>query len=267
MSRFFKDYKKYNKFIMYSAKSGLKSEVAGSRLGWIWWVLEPVLFMLVYWFIAELVFGSKTDYFPVYVFVGISLWNFFNKITLNSVKILNTNKGIVSKVYLPKWTFIMVEMFTAIFRLAICFVITIIMMIVYRVPISFNVLWMIPVMITMCLLTFGSSCLYAHFGVFVEDLKTLMNVVMRVVFYMSGVFYTLVPMGAGDTTKVPENLGNIMVRANPIAFIMNSVRRCLVYSLPVDYLVLGIWFVIGLLLTFLGIRTIYKYENSYVKVM
>ena len=161
----------------------------------------------------------------------------------------------------------MVEMFTAIFRLAICFVITIIMMIVYRVPISFNVLWLIPVMITMCLLTFGSSCLYAHFGVFVEDLKTLMNVVMRVVFYMSGVFYTLVPMGAGDTTKVPENLGNIMVRANPIAFIMNSVRRCLVYSLPVDYLVLGIWFVIGLGLTILGIRTIYKYENSYVKVM
>ena len=76
------------------------------------------------------------------------------------------------------------------------------MMIVYKVPISLNVLWLIPVMITMFLLTFGSSCLYAHFGVFVEDLKTLMNVVMRVVFYMSGVFYTLVPECVSDFLKV-----------------------------------------------------------------
>lgn len=267
MSRFIKDVKKYKKFIMYSAKSGLKSEVAGSRLGWIWWILEPVLFMLVYWFIFAIIFGNETKYFPIYVFIGISMWNFINKVTLNSVKILTTNKGIVSKVYLPKYTFIMTEILMAAFRLLIAFGIVVAMMIAYKVPVTINVLGIIPVLLTMVLLTFGSSCLFAHFGVFVEDLKTLMNVLMRVLFYMSGVFYELVPMNPDTPGRLSENMGIILTKCNPVAFLMISVRQSLIYSTTLDYLVLGIWFLIGVGLSFLGVHTIYKYENSYVKVM
>lgn len=267
MSRFIRDIKKYRKFIMYSAKSGLKSEVAGSRLGWIWWILEPVLFMLVYWFIFAIIFGNETLYFPIYVFIGISMWNFINKVILNSVKILTTNKGIVSKVYLPKYTLIMTDIVMAAFRLLISFGIVIIMMIAYKVPVTINVLWIIPVLITMVLLTFGAACLFAHFGVFVEDLKTLMNVLMRVLFYMSGVFYELVPMNPEATSRISENIGIILTKCNPVAFLMISVRQCLIYSMSVDYLVLGIWFLIGASLSVLGVCTIYKYENSYVKVM
>ena len=51
MAKFIKDMKKFYKYIGFSAKSSLKSEVAGSYLGWLWWVLEPVLFTIVYWFI------------------------------------------------------------------------------------------------------------------------------------------------------------------------------------------------------------------------
>lgn len=267
MSRFIKDIKKYKKYIIYSAKSGLKSEVAGSRLGWIWWILEPVLFMFVYWFIFAVIFGNSTKYFPIYVFIGISMWNFINKTILNSVKIVNNNKGIVSKVYLPKYTLIMVDMLMAAFKLAISFLIVIIMMIIYRVPVTWNVLWIIPILLTMTLLTFGCACLFAHFGVFIEDLKTLMNVVTRVVFYMSGVFYELVPMNPAQKSKIPEPLALILTKFNPVAFLMTSVRKCLIYSSSVDYWFLFGWFLVGLGLSALGIHTIYKYENSYVKVM
>lgn len=267
MSRFINDIKKYKKYIFYSAKSGLKSEVAGSRLGWIWWVLEPVLFMLVYWFIFALIFGKETQYFPIYVFIGVSMWNFVNKVILNSVKIVNTNKGIVSKVYLPKYTLIMSDMLMAVFKLAISFIIVIIMMIIYRVPVTINVLWIIPVFVTLFLLNFGMACLFAHFGVFVEDLKTLMNVVMRIVFYMSGVFYELVPMNPEQSSRLPEALAVILTKFNPTAFLMISARKCLIYSMPVDYLYLLGWFVVGIILSVVGVRTIYKYENSYVKVM
>ena len=140
--------------------------------------------MLVYWFIFALIFGNTTKYFPIYVFIGLTMWNFINKVILNSVKIISTNKSIVSKVYLPKYTLIMTDMLIGAFKMAISFVIVIIMMIIYRVPVTINILWIIPVILTLMLLTFGAACLFAHFGVFVEDLKTLMNVVMRVVFYI-----------------------------------------------------------------------------------
>ena len=48
MSRFLKDTKKYYKYAIYSAKSKLQSEVASSYLNWLWWVLDPICFMLSY---------------------------------------------------------------------------------------------------------------------------------------------------------------------------------------------------------------------------
>ena len=51
MKRFWKDVTSHLSYAIYSAKSELKSEVANSYLNWIWWVLEPFCFMLIYSFI------------------------------------------------------------------------------------------------------------------------------------------------------------------------------------------------------------------------
>lgn len=266
MSRFIKDIKKYSKYMGYAAKSGLKSEVAGSHLGWIWWVLEPFMFMLVYWFIFAVMFDQSAKFYPIFVFIGLTLWNFFNKNLLDSVKIVNNNKAIVSKVYVPKFTLIMIEMLMQSFKMGISFLIVIGMMIFYQVPISFYILWFIPVMITLFLISFGLNCIVAHFGVFVEDLKTVLTVGLRILFYLSGVFYALVPSD-GSPSRVPQPWADILTKCNPLAFLMNSCRESLIYASNVHYIVLGAWFVVGLLLSVIGVRTIYKYENSYVKVI
>lgn len=50
--------RRYNPYSMYAAKSELKGEVGSSYLTWLWWILDPVLFMLVYVFITVVVFKS-----------------------------------------------------------------------------------------------------------------------------------------------------------------------------------------------------------------
>ena len=65
MSRFLKDTKKYYKYAIYSAKSKLQSEVASSYLNWLWWVLDPICFMLIYTLIFGVVFNAKEQYFTV----------------------------------------------------------------------------------------------------------------------------------------------------------------------------------------------------------
>lgn len=47
MGRFFGDIKKYYKYAIYSGRAGLKAEVANSRLSWLWWILDPLLFMII----------------------------------------------------------------------------------------------------------------------------------------------------------------------------------------------------------------------------
>ena len=78
---------KYWKYTLYAAKSQLKTEVANSYLNWIWWVLEPFCFMLIYAFIFGVVFEAREQYFPAFIFIGITAWDFFNRCLTQSVKL------------------------------------------------------------------------------------------------------------------------------------------------------------------------------------
>ena len=144
-NRFKDDLKKYWKYAIYSSKAQLKSEIANSYLNWLWWVLDPLCFMLIYVFMFGYVFKSNQQYFAIFVFIGITLWDFFNKSLLQSVKVIKANKPIVSKVYIPKFILLFVKMGVNGFKMCISLLIILAMMLVFRVPVTWNVLYFIPI--------------------------------------------------------------------------------------------------------------------------
>ncbi|MFP3153699.1 ABC transporter permease [Lachnospiraceae bacterium ZAX-1] len=259
MKRFINDLKKYYKYAIYSAKSELKSEIANSHLSWLWWILDPLLFMLVYTFISVIVFDSKQEYFPVFVFIGLAAWTFFEKTVKQSVKLVTSNKAIVTKVYIPKHVLIFVKMYANGFKMLISFALVAVMMVAYRIPITYRILYMIPIFITLALFTFGAGTIMLHFGVFVEDLANVINVLLRLLFYVSGIFYSI-------QGRV-KPYGTILLKINPIALILNGLRDCMIYSTDPDGIFLLVWFAVSVALSVIGLKIIYKYENSYVKVI
>lgn len=259
-NKFKQDMKKYWKYAIYSTKAQLKSEVANSYLNWLWWVLEPLCFMMIYAFIFGEVFQQKEKYFPVFIFIGITLWDFFNKTMLQSVRIVKQNKPIVSKVYLPKYILLLVKMGVNGFKMFISILIIVGMLFVWKVPVNVNVIYSIPILITLILIVFGFGCFLLHFGVFVEDLSNVVNIVLRLVFYMTGIFWNIM-------TKLPEPYNVYVGKCNPIAFLLSSMRDCVLYGRVPHRKLLLLWFFVGLAISALGIRKIYKNENSYVKVI
>ena len=103
MKRFFKNVKKYWNYSLCAAKAELKAEVANSYLNWLWWILDPLSFMVIYTFMVQIVFNASEPYFPVFIFIGLTCWNYFNTSVSGSVKLVSTNKAIVTKVYVPKY--------------------------------------------------------------------------------------------------------------------------------------------------------------------
>ena len=184
LNRAFLDLKKYFRYSVVSAKSKLKAEVANSYLNWLWWILDPLCFMLIYTFIFGFVFDAKEQYFPVFIFIGLSMWEFVNKTLLGSEKTIKLNKAIVSRVYFPKFILVLSKIWINGFKMLISFGVVMLMMLVFRVPLSRNVLFFIPVLIVLALFTFGCACFVMHYGVYVEDLSNVLNVVLRFVFYV-----------------------------------------------------------------------------------
>ena len=103
--------KKYNKYAIRSAKAELKSEVADSYLNWLWWIIEPFAFMLIYTFVFGVVFPNKTLYFASFVMVGQAFWDFFNRMVSGSVKLITNNRDLVTQVYIPKYIFPISKLF------------------------------------------------------------------------------------------------------------------------------------------------------------
>ena len=260
MKKFIQDIQKFYKYAIYSSKAELKSEIANSHLSWLWWILDPMLFMMVYAFISVIVFKTSEKYFLAFVFIGLSCWDFFNKTVKQSVKIVSNNSQVVSKVYLPKFILVLVKMGNNGFKMTVSFSLVVCMMILYRVPVNLNILYVIPLLLTMCMLTFGVSTILAHFGVFVEDLSNVITVLLRMTFYLSGIFYSI-------TNRIKGPYGELLLKLNPMALLINDMRSALIYASPIHRKAILTWFLISCVLAVIGVNLIYKYENSYVKVI
>ena len=259
MKKFITDIKKYLSYSVYAAKAELKSEVANSHLNWVWWVLEPFCMMLVYALIFGNFFNAREPFFSAYIFIGNIMWNFFNVMIKGSIKLVKKNKAIVTKVYIPKYILVQSNEFVYAFKLLIGLGITVALMIYNQVTVSLRVLWIIPVFLCMFLITFGLANIVMHFGVYVEDLSNIMNIVLRLMFYMTGIFYNI-------ETRAGK-YGPFLSKYNPMAFLINSARKCLLYNTTPDLVILGFWFVLGIIFTIIGVAIIQKNENSYAKAI
>lgn len=260
MRKFYQDIKKYKHYIQYSIKANLKAEVSDSYLNWLWWILDPLLFMLVYTFVATIVFGKSEPYFPIFVFIGLNAWKFFNSTVTKSVRLIRIYKGTLSKIYTPKYVFVLVTMFVNLFKMAVAFTIVLIMIPCYRVPITYHVIYAIPTFLVLIIITFSLSCLGMHAGVFFADLSNIITVVFKLVFYMSGIFYSI-------PKRVPSPFSELLLHLNPIALIIDSLRNCLLYGQNPNAQWLLLWSAISIVCGVVGIKLIQKYENTYVKVI
>lgn len=260
LKRFLNDTKKYWNYMIYAAKSQLKAEVANSHLNWIWWILEPFCSMLIYVFVFGFLFKNKQEYFSVFIFIALALWDNFNRCVRAAVTIVRQNKAIISRVYMPKHALIISTMMVNLFKMGIYLLIVLVMLLYYRVTIDYHILFIIPVILIAEIFTFGCCCILAHLGVFIDDMSNMINILLRFVYFLTGVFYNI-------EVNIPKPYSTILLRCNPLAMFINDMRSCLMYQKSPDWMMELIWLCIAIVISIIGVATVYRYENAYVKVI
>lgn len=260
LERAARDIKKYWEYILFAAKSDLRMEVAGSYLSWIWWILDPIFFMLVYTFVVQFVFGSNRANFPIFVFIGLNAWQFFNNALTTSVQVIKSFRAIISRVYVPKYVFILVKMIRNLMKMGISFGLIFIMMIFFDIRFSLNILYIVPITLVLFLVTFSFSLIVAHIGAFIIDFHNILEIGLRILFYVSGVIFSV-------SDRIPEPYRTIMFHLDPPAVLIEQYRNAIMYQTAPNWYYLVYWTVISLAVGLIGINIIYKYENTYVKVV
>lgn len=260
VKRFFSDIVKYAYYMVYAARTDLKAEVANSYLNRLWWLLEPFFTMLVYVIVFGKIMGRSIENYATFVYSALLMWTFFSKTVNYSVKLVRNNKDIVTKVYVPKFVILISNMFLNLFKLLFSLIVLVGMMFIFKIKLSVATFYVFPVYAVMILFSFGVGMIMLHYGVYVDDLSYAVEIALRMLMFLSGIFYEL-------TTTLSEPLGTIMLCFNPMAFFIDTMRNALVYGRVVNIPLLGIWFMVSLILCCIGVHIVYRNENGYVKVV
>ncbi|MBQ9071793.1 MAG: ABC transporter permease [Bacilli bacterium] len=260
MKKFFGNIKKYYRYAIRAAKAELKSEVSDSYLNWLWWIIEPLCFMLIYVFVFGYIFKHNEPYYASFIYIGLTVWQFFNRMITGSVRLIAGNRDLVTKVYIPKYILLLSKSFTFLFKFGISFLIVFVLMLIQGVTITWHILLIIPVLIVLYILSFGIGMILMNYGVKFSDLLNFTHIGLRMLFYVSGVFYNL-------RTKIGGAIGFFLLRLNPAAFLMDEARKCMLEGKMVSIEGLLFWLIIGIILCMIGVRIIHKNENTYAKVI
>ena len=258
--RYVNDIKKYLRYTLYSAQASLKAEVVNSYLDWIWWLLEPFCLMLIYTIVFDYIFKMHELYFPVFAYIGITLWTFFSKVINESVLIVRRNAPIVKKIYIPKHILILSNMFLNMFKMFLSFIIIFLMMILFQIPVSINILYCIPIFIVLFMVTYAFATLLLNLGVYIQDFSYIVSILLKFLTYFTGTFYNI-------ESRIDPPWSDWLLCLNPMAMLIASMRKALIYCQTPDLKLLLLWTVLAIIIASIGIRTIYKNENGYVKII
>lgn len=202
-------------------RTDFKLRYQGSALGYVWSLLRPLfLFVILYFvFTRFLKVGGTIPHYPVYLLLGIVLWNYFVEVTTGSVSAIVGKGDLLRKINFPKYVIIFAGSFAALINLGLNFiVITIFILLSHFVP-SWSALLLLPLIlelfITSIALAFFLSALYVKF----RDVSYIWDVIVQAGFYATPILYTL--------TLVPLRYAKIII-LNPLAQIIQDARWALI---------------------------------------
>lgn len=205
-------------------KTDFKLRYQGSVLGYVWSLLRPLLlFVILYFVFAKfLKIGDSIPHYPVYLLLGIVLWNYFVEVTTGAVGAIVGKGDLLRKINFPKYVIIVAGSLSALINLALNFIVIGVFMAYTGVELTWQALWLIPVLLQLFIFAIGMAFFLSAFYVRFRDVSYIWDVVIQGAFYATPILYPL--------TLVPEHIGKLLL-LNPMAQIIQDARHALVTPL------------------------------------
>lgn len=192
----------YRRILSLLVRRDLKVRYAGSFLGYLWSILDPLLMSLVYWLIFTKVFhrsaGPEFAPFMLYLVTGQLPWYWFNGGILGTAKALRAEAQMVRSTNVPRELWVLRVVASKGVEYMFGLPVVALFAAVYVVhPSKYIVLMPIAWFLEITLLL-GIGLILAPLTVLMRDLERIVPIVLRIAFYLSPVLYSV--------NRLPKNL-------------------------------------------------------------
>ena len=188
-----------------------------SVIGFLWTMLQPLLTMVVLYFVFSSIFRFEVTNYPVYVLAGVLFWNFFSQSIISSMNSLRGNAALLKKLPVPHAVFPVATVIAGVVNLLLAMLPLLVILYFTREPNGLppSLLFLPVAIVIAALVTLGAGLLLSPLAVFFYDVVEVVGVVMMLGMYATPIFYPL--------KIVPEQY-RWVVRFNPVRSILEVFR-------------------------------------------
>jgi len=247
-------------------RTDFKLRYQGSWLGYAWSLLKPLfLFVILYIvFVYFLRVGEDVPHFPVYLLLGIVLWNFFTETTVQSLGSIVDRGDLIRKIKIPRWMIVFSTSISATINLLFSLVVVFIFAIVNGVEFSWYILLFPLNVVSIYFLALGFSFFLSAAYVKFRDLNYIWEIILQAGFYASAIIYPI--------TLIPSLLIQKIILLNPITEAIQAARFNVVtqdtvtaYSLVGNGLLITIPYLITVCIFIAGVWYFRGQSNSFAE--
>lgn len=198
----------------------LKSEVAKTYLSYIWWVLEPILMVAVYYVVFGIILNRGTPEFIVFLVLGKVSFLWFSKTVSNASGSILAGRGLINQVAIPKAFFPMLVVFQDAIKQLLVFCLMFAFLVFYGLQPQLVWFSVILIMLAQFLLICGVAMIVAAIVPLLPDFRYLITTLMLALLMGSGIFYSY------KDVFLPEHQKLFLL--NPIANLIKNYRQVVI---------------------------------------
>ena len=211
----FRNIYNYRELLKTNIKKEIRGKYKNSVLGVLWSFLNPLLQIIVYTIVFQVILKNPKPNYVVFLCAGLIPWTFFSTAISRAAFTIIENGNIIKKVYFPREILPISVVTSETINFMISTVIILGIVLINGMGFNIYMLCYPIILIAQYLLTLAISFILAGITVYFRGLQHLIGIALQLLFYATPIVY------AAD--GIPENLSWIL-NLNPMTYIINAYR-------------------------------------------
>jgi ABC-type polysaccharide/polyol phosphate export permease len=212
---------RYRDLLRLLISRSIKIRYKRSALGVAWTLLNPLIYMVVMSIAFSALFRAAAPNYPVYVLVGLVVWNFFAQTTALAMGTLFWGGGLLKRIYMPPMVFAVACVANGLVNLAFSLVPLLLVVLVLGHPVYATWLYLPVAVVLVAVFCLGVTLLISTWSVFFTDLVEMYQLLLQAWFFLTPIVY--------PREIVPERFAWV-IAANPMTHFVDLFRMPLYHG-------------------------------------
>lgn len=242
-------------------EANLKTNIQSTRLGWLWWVINPLVMMGIYYFFVGIVLGRGGENYHLFVLTGLIAWQYFSLSLNGATRVIVGNTQLIKQVALPIPMLILIPVLVQMIFGVIGFGVV---MVWNFKAVGIHTLSLIPLVLLTGMVSYGLGLFVSVLNVYIGDTDQILNYALRMGFFLSPILFPAEYVLQNE--KIPE-LAKFIFQLNPMAVLITDFRSVLLDGVFFDISDSLVLFACFLVLIQLGLYWIRSKSSQIVRML